>query len=98
MIKHRVQHGDDRTHADAGRERQETLFEKDPVTAAKVRQYLYWENLAMGSGESETDDIEFAALTGPDVGPVASGYETGTGDQRAILSGRPQQSRLTGIS
>ena len=96
MRRHRAQHADDRTHDEAPRERQEAMA--DPVTAARVRQYLYWENLAVGSGESETDDIEFAALTGPDVGPVASGYETGTGDQRAILSGRPQQSRLTGIS
>jgi hypothetical protein len=94
MYRHRVQHGDDRTKADAGRERQEAMA--DPVTAARVRQYLYWENLAMGS-EDESDDIEFAALTGPDVGPVAQGYEQSAGS-RQVLPGRPQQPRLTGIS
>ena len=96
MIKHRAQHADDRTHADAPRKR--SLAEKDPVTAAGVRQYLYMERLAMQARDKDTDDIEFAALTGPDVGPVAQGYEKGTGSGREILSGRPQQSRFTGIS
>ena len=95
MLKHRVQHGDDRTHAEAGRERQEEAL-ADPVTAARIRNYLYWENLAMGS-KDESDDIEFAALTGPAVGPVAPAYEGSLGG-REILAGRPNQTRLTGIS
>jgi hypothetical protein len=95
MLKHRSQHGDDRTHAEAGRQQQEKAL-ADPVTAARVRQYLYWENLAYGS-KDDADDIEFAALTGPSVGPVAPAYEGSVGG-REILAGRPNQARLTGIS
>jgi|TARA_Y100000296_G_scaffold53081_1_gene60838 hypothetical protein len=96
MLRHRAQHGDDRTHAEAGRERQEEAL-ADPVTAARVRSYLYMERLAMQTGDRETDDIEFAALTGPSVGPVAPAYEGSLGG-REILAGRPNQTRLTGIS
>jgi len=68
--RHRGQQPDDRTKADADR-RPKNIREKDPVTAARLRQYLYMQGVY---GERATQgglgDIEFAALTGPDFGPT----------------------------
>ena len=70
MEAHREQHPDDRTKADAER-RPKNIREKDPVTAARLRQYLYMQGIY---GEEATQgalgDIEFAALTGPEFGPT----------------------------
>ena len=70
MESHREQHPDDRTKADTER-RPKNVREKDPVTAARLRQYLYMQGIY---GDRETQgalgDIEFAALTGPDFGPT----------------------------
>ena len=64
MITHKGQCGDDRTSPEVGRERAETLFDKDPVKAAKIREWLYQEGIGgrAGSGK-ELGDREFAALT-----------------------------------
>ena len=70
MQTHRGQQPDDSTKADTPR-RPKNLRERDPVTAARLRQYLYMQGVY---GERETQgglgDIEFAALTGPDAGPT----------------------------
>ena len=67
---HRGQQPDDRTKADAERQ-PKNIREKDPVTAARLRQYLYMQGVY---GEREAQgglgDIEFAALTGPNFGPT----------------------------
>jgi len=76
MINHRNQHNDDRTKTEASREGRATLWDVDPVTQARVRTYLYWERLAVQESSEERSDIEFAALSGPNVGPVARGYES----------------------
>jgi hypothetical protein len=79
---HRGQQPDDRTKADAARQ-PKNLREKDPVQAARLRQYLYMQGIY---GEESTQgalgDIEFAALSGRDFGPtvrVASAGGTGGG-------------------
>ena len=67
---HRGQQPDDRTKADAERQ-PKNIREKDPVTAARLRAYLYEQGIF---GERATQgalgDIVFAALTGPDFGPT----------------------------
>lgn len=70
MQTHRGQQPDDSTKADTPRQ-PKNIREKDPVTAARLRQYLYMQGVY---GERETQgglgDIEFAALSGPDIGPT----------------------------
>ena len=70
MQSHRGQQPDDRTKADTPRQ-PKNIREKDPVTAARLRQYLYMQGVY---GERATQgglgDIEFAALTGPVFGPT----------------------------
>jgi hypothetical protein len=70
MEAHREQHPDDRTKADAER-RPKNIREKDPVTAARLRQYLYMQGIyGEGATQGALGDIEFAALTGPEFGPT----------------------------
>ncbi len=67
---HRGQEPDDRTKADAPR-RPKNIREKDPVTAARLRQYLYMQGIyGEGATQGALGDIEFAALTGPEFGPT----------------------------
>ena len=64
MISHKGQYEDDRTTPEVGRAPAETLFARDPVKAAKIRQGLYEEGIGgrAGSGR-ELGDREFAALS-----------------------------------
>ena len=64
MISHKGQYEDDRTTPEAGRGPAEPLFDRDPVKAAKIRQWLYEEGIGgrAGSGR-ELGDREFAALS-----------------------------------
>ena len=64
MISHKGQYGDDRTTPEVGRGPAETLFDRDPVKAAKIRQWLYEEGIGgrAGSGR-ELGDREVAALS-----------------------------------
>ena len=64
MITHKGQYEDDRTTPEVGRGPAETLFDKDPVKAARIRQWLYEEGNGgkAGSGK-DLGDREFAALT-----------------------------------
>ena len=67
---HRGQQPDDRTKADADR-RPKNIREKDPGTAARLRQYLYMQGIyGEERAQGALGDIEFAALTGPDFGPT----------------------------
>ena len=65
MITHKGQYEDDRTTPEVGRGPAETLFDRDPVKAARIRAWLYAEGIGgkAGSGK-ELGDREFAALTG----------------------------------
>ena len=70
MQTHRGQQPDDRTKADAPRQ-PKNIREKDPVTAARLRQYLYMQGVyGERTDQGGLGDIEFAALSGPDVGPT----------------------------
>lgn len=70
MEAHRGQHPDDRTKGDTER-RPKNIREKDPVTAARLRQYLYMQGIyGEGATQGALGDIEFAALTGPEFGPT----------------------------
>ena len=62
MISHKGQYEDDRTSPEVGRGPAETLFDRDPVRDAKIRQWLYEERIGGRSG-GDMDDREFAALT-----------------------------------
>ena len=62
MISHKGQYGDDRTTPESGR--LETLFDKDPVQAARIRSWLYEGGIGGSAGSgNELGDREFAALT-----------------------------------
>ena len=64
MISHKGQYEDDRTSPEVGRGPAETLFDRDPVRDAKIRQWLYEERIGGRSGSGkELGDREFAALT-----------------------------------
>ena len=64
MISHKGQYEDDRTTPEVGRGPAETLFDRDPVKAAKIRQWLYEEGIGGRSGSGrELGDREFAALS-----------------------------------
>ena len=64
MITHKGQYEDDRTTPEIGRGPVETLFDKDPVKAARIRQWLYEEGIGgKASTGKELGDREFAALT-----------------------------------
>jgi hypothetical protein len=70
MQTHRGQEPDDRTKADAPRQ-PKNIREKDPVTAARLRQYLYMQGVyGERTDQGGLGDIEFAALSGPDIGPT----------------------------
>ena len=70
MQSHRGQQPDDRTTADTPRQ-PKNIREKDPVTAARLRQYLYEQGIyGERRAQGALGDIEFAALTGPDFGPT----------------------------
>ena len=64
MITHKGQYEDDRTTPEVGRGPAETLFDRDPVKAARIRSWLYEEGIGgrAGSGK-DLGDREFAALT-----------------------------------
>ena len=62
MITHKGQYEDDRTTPEVGRFKPETLYERDPVTAAKMRSWLYTEGIG-GGGGGDLGDREFAALS-----------------------------------
>jgi hypothetical protein len=65
MITHKGQYEDDRTTPEVGRGPVETLFDRDPVKAARIRSWLYEEGIGgkAGSGK-DLGDREFAALSG----------------------------------
>jgi len=70
MQTHRGQQPDDSTKADTPR-RPKNIREKDPVQAARLRQYLYMQGVYGERGtQGGLGDIEFAALSGPDAGPT----------------------------
>jgi hypothetical protein len=70
MQTHRGQQPDDRTKADAPRQ-PKNIREKDPVAAARLRQYLYMQGVyGERTDQGGLGDIEFAALSGPDIGPT----------------------------
>ena len=70
MQTHRGQQPDDRTTEDTARQ-PKNLREKDPVTAARLRQYLYMQGVyGERDAQGGLGDIEFAALSGPDFGPT----------------------------
>ena len=64
MISHKGQYEDDRTTPEVGRGPAETLFDRDPVKAAKFRQWLYEEGIGGRAGSGKVlGDREFAQLT-----------------------------------